>query len=188
MRMSRRLQTYGFASMDNQNNQEVNFEDASMANSYNLLEFKQEDQKMMKHKIDLSGHYDFDNLDMEHSSGIMQEKKISSRKKIGKCMLRHDNKLKAFWDLYIIVFVLWNCISIPLQISFRDLWWMNSIFYKIAEGVVDVSFALDIIVNFRTTYISPKSGLEITENNQIAKNYIKGGRFWVDLAASIPFD
>ena len=159
-----------------------------MANSFNLLEFKQEDNQMMNHKINFSDHYDFEDSNFDQSVGIMQEKKISSRKKIGKCMLRHDNKLKAFWDLYIIVFVLWNCISIPLQISFRDLWWMNSIFYNIAEGVVDVSFAIDIIVNFRTTYITPKSGLEITENNQIAKNYISGGRFWVDLAASIPFD
>lgn len=168
MRMSRRLQTYGLASQDNPiltEDQSQMIIEGEEHNEFNLLEFKNGDRNMIKQKIDLSGHYDIDNSQNEKSESLMQEKKGSSRKKIGRCMLRHDNKLKAFWDLYIIVFVLWNCISIPLQISFSELWWMKAVLYKIAEGVVDVSFALDIIVNFRTTYISPKSGLEITENN-----------------------
>jgi hypothetical protein len=40
----------------------------------------------------------------------------------------------------------------------------------------------------RSTFISEKTGAEITNGKQIARNYIFGGRFFVDLIASIPFD
>jgi hypothetical protein len=45
---------------------------------------------------------------------------------------------------------------------------------------------IDVILNFRTTYIHPTSREEISNPKQIAKRYLKG-MFWVDLLASIPF-
>ena len=54
--------------------------------------------------------------------------------------------------------------------------------------IVDVVFAIDILVNFRTTYISEKTSTEVVNGKLIAKNYIFGGRFVIDLLASIPFD
>jgi hypothetical protein len=44
----------------------------------------------------------------------------------------------------------------------------------------------DIILNFRTTYVS-KSGQVVYESRQIALNYIRGW-FLLDLLAAIPFD
>lgn len=49
-------------------------------------------------------------------------------------------------------------------------------------------FSIDIIIAFRTTYINSKTGFEIVEGKKIAWNYIITGRFFVDLAASIPFE
>ena len=54
--------------------------------------------------------------------------------------------------------------------------------------IIDVLFSLDIFVNMRSTFISEKTGAEITDGKTIARNYIFGGRFVVDLMASIPFD
>jgi len=45
---------------------------------------------------------------------------------------------------------------------------------------------LDILLNFRTTYVS-KSGQVIYESRLIAINYIKGW-FLLDLLAAVPFD
>lgn len=56
------------------------------------------------------------------------------------------------------------------------------------ERIVDVFFISDIILNFRTTYINPKTNIEIIEPVKVAKYYLKSIRFPVDVLASIPFD
>ena len=57
-----------------------------------------------------------------------------------------------------------------------------------SDSIIDILFAVDIVVNFMTTYINPKTGVVVTNPNRIVKNYIFRGRFFVDLLASIPFD
>ncbi len=59
--------------------------------------------------------------------------------------------------------------------------------FKILDGLIDFIFFIDIIINFRTTFIHPRTGDEESKPKVIAKNYLKG-RFWIDLLASIPFD
>ncbi len=47
---------------------------------------------------------------------------------------------------------------------------------------------MDLLLNFRTTFVNEKTGFEIVDNRSVAMNYIKSGRFFIDLAASIPFE
>lgn len=47
-------------------------------------------------------------------------------------------------------------------------------------------FSLDIVLNFRTTYVSRK-GEVVSNSKSIAVNYVKGW-FIVDLVAALPFD
>jgi hypothetical protein len=56
------------------------------------------------------------------------------------------------------------------------------------EAMVDIMFGLDILVAFKTTYIDASTGLEVIEPRKIALNYVITGRFFIDLAASIPFE
>jgi hypothetical protein len=89
------------------------------------------------------------------------------------------------WDLYVMLLAIWNCISIPFTVSFDpDL---NTL-YKVSETFIDICFGLDIVIAFRTTYVNSKTGFEVVKGRQIAWNYIITGRFFVDLAASIPFE
>jgi len=53
------------------------------------------------------------------------------------------------------------------------------------QAIVDAC-ASDIILNFRTTYVS-KCGQVVYDSRQIALNYIRGW-FLLDLLAAIPFD
>lgn len=46
---------------------------------------------------------------------------------------------------------------------------------------------IDVVFNFRITYVNKKTGEEEFDLKKIAFNYLKG-RFWVDLLASLPFD
>ena len=52
---------------------------------------------------------------------------------------------------------------------------------------VILAFLLDIVVNFRTSFVN-KHGDEIFEPKLIAQRYIVGGRFFIDVLATFPFD
>lgn len=58
---------------------------------------------------------------------------------------------------------------------------------KFFNYLIDIFFLTDIILNFRTSFINILTGDEITDSKSIAINYI-GGRFWIDLVSSIPFE
>ena len=53
---------------------------------------------------------------------------------------------------------------------------------------MDIQFVVDIILNFRTTYINEKTGLEVKQGKVIAKKYIKHWRFYIDIVSVIPFE
>lgn len=56
------------------------------------------------------------------------------------------------------------------------------------QRVTDVSFATDIIINFRTAYFNSKTGKLVTNGKRIACNYACNGRFWIDIIASLPVE
>lgn len=62
----------------------------------------------------------------------------------------------------------------------------NTIWWIIFNQFIDILFSLDIILTFRTTYINPNTGIEISSPKDIAKNYILS-RFWVDILTVFPF-
>ncbi len=84
-----------------------------------------------------------------------------------------------------MLLAIYNCLMIPFVVAFEP---ENSEALNGWERFVDVSFGLDIIVNFRCTFVNEKTGFEICSNKKVAMNYITTGRFFVDLAASIPFE
>lgn len=54
------------------------------------------------------------------------------------------------------------------------------------NSLIDCLFTLDIFLTFRTTFISSKSGIEISNPKEIATNYMFG-RFWIDFFTVFPF-
>ena len=59
--------------------------------------------------------------------------------------------------------------------------------FIVVNALIDLCFAIDIFVVFRTTYVDRYTGGEILDGKKIAINYLMG-RFWIDLLATIPFD
>ena len=94
------------------------------------------------------------------------------------------------WDLMIILLALYNCVMIPLNLAFINASAENEgiLPIMITERIIDVFFILDIILNFRTTFINPNTNIEIVEPSRVAKNYVYSIRFPFDILASIPFD
>nr|CDS35237.1 potassium voltage gated channel subfamily H [Hymenolepis microstoma] len=56
----------------------------------------------------------------------------------------------------------------------------------IADKLVDVMFFMDIVINFRTTYVN-KNDEVVSQPKKIAFHYLKSW-FIIDLVAAIPFD
>lgn len=56
----------------------------------------------------------------------------------------------------------------------------------IIDLIVDIMFVIDIIINFRTTYVN-KNDQIVSHAGKIALHYFKGW-FLIDVVAAIPFD
>jgi hypothetical protein len=97
--------------------------------------------------------------------------------------ISESGSIKENWDFLIMIFACWNVFMLPISIAFNTesniLDWINY--------VVDISFIIDILVNFRTTILDEDSGEVIKDSLIIAKEYVKG-RFTVDILSSLPFD
>lgn len=115
----------------------------------------------------------------------MKEKFLKNQIKIPRWTLRYNENFRMRWDIFVMLLALWNCISIPFSVSFKP---EEPEYYVVSEHIIDGCFYLDILIAFRTTYINSKTGFEVVQASKIAWNYIITGRFFVDLAASIPFE
>lgn len=81
---------------------------------------------------------------------------------------------------------IYSCLIAPIQFAF-DPEFAYTIPFILLDLCVYGVFFVDIIINFRTSYINTRTGKEIFSSNKIAKHYLKA-RFWVDALATIPFD
>ncbi len=69
-----------------------------------------------------------------------------------------NGNFRIRWDLWIILLVVYNAIKEPLSIAYVE---MENLGLEIFGYFVDINFILDLIFNFRTTYINEKTGLEV---------------------------
>ena len=103
-----------------------------------------------------------------------------------KCILTNQDPRRMKWDIFVICLALWNVFFIPYNVAFRPSIG-NTPWFLAFNYFIDIAFFFDIIVNFRTTYFN-NDGDEVFVPIEIAKRYIFGGRFFIDLLASVPLD
>lgn len=84
-----------------------------------------------------------------------------------------------------MLLAIYNCLSIPFYASFNP---DPNIYTDVFDRIVDSCFGIDILLNFRTSYVHSKTGLEIMDAWSIAKNYVFGNRFIVDILSVIPLE
>lgn len=101
-------------------------------------------------------------------------------------MLWVGHPYKVKFDLLIIGLSCYNAFSIPLQIAFEPPF-LESVYFFWLDFLINILFAVDIIVNFWSAYINMKTGVEINKSSKVAWNYLKT-RFLIDFVATVPFD
>ncbi|XP_014485672.1 PREDICTED: potassium voltage-gated channel subfamily H member 8 isoform X1 [Dinoponera quadriceps] len=137
----------------------------------------------------LSGHYKQDNKHkiklnntLLHSTAPpLPEYKTSAIKK-SQFILSHYGGFKSCWDWLILIATFYVAIIVPYNASFIN----TDRPTMVSDVVVEALFITDIVLNFRTTYVSRK-GEVVSSSRSIAVNYVKSW-FLVDLVAALPFD
>ncbi|XP_044033933.1 potassium voltage-gated channel subfamily H member 4 isoform X2 [Siniperca chuatsi] len=115
------------------------------------------------------------------------EYKVATAQK-SRFILLHYSVSKAMWDWLILLATFYLAVTVPYNVSFMphsD----NALAARstsISDIVVEVLFVIDIILNFRTTYVS-QSGQVVYEPRSICIHYTTTW-FFVDLVAALPFD
>ncbi|KAM9617244.1 voltage-gated inwardly rectifying potassium channel KCNH3 isoform 7-T7 [Morphnus guianensis] len=105
-------------------------------------------------------------------------------------ILLHYGAFKAGWDGLILLATLYVAVTVPYSVCVGA---GSEEGLPAARGppsacdlCVEILFMLDIILNFRTTFVS-KSGQVVLEPRAVARHYLAGW-FLLDLVAALPFD
>jgi len=93
------------------------------------------------------------------------------------------DRSRRIFDMTTVIWVLLLVFFIPLEIGFD--WYETVTWQKVLFTVLDVWFALDIVLNFRTGYIN--HGTVVMDPKKIASNYLSTW-FVVDLLGTLPFE
>ncbi|KAJ8350709.1 hypothetical protein SKAU_G00258390 [Synaphobranchus kaupii] len=114
---------------------------------------------------------------------------------INKFTILHYSPFKAVWDWLILLLVIYTAILTPYSAAFllndREEQKRHECGYScnplnIVDLMVDIMFIIDILINFRTTYVNANEEV-VSHPGRIAIHYFKGW-FLIDMVAAIPFD
>ncbi|KAM9457190.1 potassium voltage-gated channel subfamily H member 4a [Clarias gariepinus] len=124
----------------------------------------------------------------------LPEYKVASVQK-SRFILLHYSVCKALWDWLILLATFYVAVTVPYNVCFSapddsnqsdpecDSSYRSTIVSDIA---VEMLFILDIILNFRTTYVGP-AGQVVYDARSICLHY-SATWFILDLIAALPFD
>ncbi|XP_065086185.1 potassium voltage-gated channel subfamily H member 2 isoform X2 [Ochlerotatus camptorhynchus] len=125
---------------------------------------------------------------------VLPEYKLQSPR-VHKWTILHYSPFKAVWDWIILILVMYTAIFTPYVAAFLlnepDFNQRKNRKYAddpivIIDLIVDVTFVIDILINFRTTFVNGQDEV-VSHPGRIAVHYLSGW-FLIDLVAAIPFD
>ncbi|XP_052340211.1 potassium voltage-gated channel subfamily H member 2-like [Oncorhynchus keta] len=125
---------------------------------------------------------------------VLPEYKLQAPR-IHKWTVLHYSPFKAVWDWLILLLVIYTAILTPYSAAFllhdqEEAAMLNCGYscspLNVVDLIVDIMFIVDIVINFRTTYVNTNDEV-VSAPLRIAIHYFKGW-FLIDMVAAIPFD
>ncbi|XP_072425637.1 voltage-gated inwardly rectifying potassium channel KCNH2-like [Chiloscyllium punctatum] len=125
---------------------------------------------------------------------VLPEYKLQAPR-IHKWTILHYSPFKAVWDWLILLLVIYTAIFTPYSAAFllndQEEMARRECGYScnplnVVDLIVDIMFIIDILINFRTTYVNSNDEV-VSHPVSIAVHYFKGW-FLIDMVAAIPFD
>ncbi|XP_076856977.1 voltage-gated delayed rectifier potassium channel KCNH4 isoform X2 [Brachyhypopomus gauderio] len=117
----------------------------------------------------------------------LPEYKVAAVQK-SRFILLHYSVSKALWDWMILLATFYVAVTVPYNVCFTPYNELDTAARStiVSDIAVEMLFILDIILNFRTTYVS-QSGQVVYDSRSICLHY-SATWFFVDLVAALPFD
>ncbi|XP_022541157.2 potassium voltage-gated channel subfamily H member 4 isoform X1 [Astyanax mexicanus] len=117
----------------------------------------------------------------------LPEYKVAAVQK-SRFILLHYSISKALWDWMILLATFYVAVTVPYNVCFTPYNELDTTARStiVSDIAVEMLFILDIILNFRTTYVS-QSGQVVYDSRSICIHYAATW-FFVDLVAALPFD
>ncbi|XP_030066245.1 potassium voltage-gated channel subfamily H member 8 [Microcaecilia unicolor] len=144
----------------------------------------------------LSGHLQKqDKSKLKLNNNVFGEKPAIPEYKVAaiqksRFILLHYGTFKAGWDWLILLATFYVAVTVPYNVCFSIARDDNHASTRsppsVSDIFVEILFMLDILLNFRTTYVS-KSGQVVYDPRSICVHYATTW-FFVDLIAALPFD
>ncbi|XP_051008096.1 potassium voltage-gated channel subfamily H member 2 isoform X1 [Acomys russatus] len=126
---------------------------------------------------------------------VLPEYKLQAPR-IHRWTILHYSPFKAVWDWLILLLVIYTAVFTPYSAAFllketEDGPQAPDCGYAcqplaVVDLIVDIMFIVDILINFRTTYVNANEEV-VSHPGRIAVHYFKGW-FLIDMVAAIPFD
>uniref|UniRef100_H3DGF6 Potassium voltage-gated channel subfamily H member 7 n=1 Tax=Tetraodon nigroviridis TaxID=99883 RepID=H3DGF6_TETNG len=123
-------------------------------------------------------HHHCRNEVLSLGADVLPEYKLQTPR-IDKFTILHYSPFKAVWDWLILLLVIYTAILTPYSAAFPYP-------LNVVDLIVDIMFIIDILINFRTTYVNQNEEV-VSDPARIAIHYFKGW-FLIDMVAAIPFD
>uniref|UniRef100_A0A672TFI5 Voltage-gated delayed rectifier potassium channel KCNH4 n=1 Tax=Sinocyclocheilus grahami TaxID=75366 RepID=A0A672TFI5_SINGR len=106
-------------------------------------------------------------------------------------ILLHYGTFKAGWDWLILLATFYVAVTVPYNVCFTVVGGRDEVSTprnppSVSDILVEILFMLDIMLNFRTTFVST-SGQVVYDARSICVHYVTTWLF-VDLIAALPFD
>lgn len=99
-----------------------------------------------------------------------------------KFIIKEHSIFRLFWDVFLTLLSVLSIVCIPISLGFP---YVKASYHNIIFYSIDFIFILNILLNFRTSFMS--CGVEILDTDVISKNYLKKN-FWFDLLGNLPFE
>uniref|UniRef100_G1TJP3 Voltage-gated inwardly rectifying potassium channel KCNH2 n=1 Tax=Oryctolagus cuniculus TaxID=9986 RepID=G1TJP3_RABIT len=126
---------------------------------------------------------------------VLPEYKLQAPR-IHRWTILHYSPFKAVWDWLILLLVIYTAVFTPYSAAFLlketeegppapDCGYACQPL-AVVDLIVDIMFIVDILINFRTTYVNANEEV-VSHPGRIAVHYFKGW-FLIDMVAAIPFD
>ncbi|XP_055448576.1 potassium voltage-gated channel subfamily H member 6 isoform X1 [Psammomys obesus] len=125
---------------------------------------------------------------------VLPEYKLQAPR-IHRGTILHYSPFKAVWDWLILLLVIYTAVFTPYSAAFllsdqeesqRGTCGYTCSPLTVVDLIVDIMFVVDIVINFRTTYVNTNDEV-VSHPRRIAVHYFKGW-FLIDMVAAIPFD
>ena len=109
--------------------------------------------------------------------------RVAKRNSGSFAMLHPASRVRIFWDLQMLVFVVYVALLFPYYMGFNT---EATGGVAIFEAIIDYLFIADLVLNFRTGYVD-RNGIVVLDGWRVCAHYLRTW-FCLDFVSSFPLE